>query len=354
MTYPSPESAAAILVGLIVGSLAKLAYDAKEELDFLTFEPELFFFLLLPPIIFEAGYSLKKRDFFANFWTVSLFAVFGTIVSTFIIGYLVYFIGLLGFIKIDKSSALEPLIFGALISSVDPVATLSIMGNPELSCDPLLYSLVFGESVLNDAVAIVLFRTFASYHESGKEFSSEAIPGLMMYFTLTSLGSIFVGLVFGLICSYLCKHTQMKKYPEYEIAMIFLFAYGSFSFAESVELSGIMSLFVCAVVLSHYNSYNLSATSQVTAHYTFKCMSVLSEFFVFLYIGMGFFTGKFKDWNFPFLVTAFIICVIARLFNIFPFSALANLFRAHPIPSKMQSTYNTYIFIAIKFTTSQL
>lgn len=345
--YFIPESAAAILVGLIVGALAKLAYDTREELDFLTFEPELFFFLLLPPIIFEAGYSLRKREFFANFWTISLFAVFGTIVSTFVIGYLVYMLGLLGLIKIDKSSALEPLIFGALISSVDPVATLSIMGNPELSCEPLLYNLVFGESVLNDAVAIVLFKTFAAYHESGKEFSSEALPGLMLYFFVTSVGSIFVGLVFGLICSYLCKHTQMRKYPEYEIAMIFLFAYGSFSFAESVELSGIMSLFVCSVVLSHYNSFNLSATSQVTAHYTFKCMSVLSEFFVFLYIGMGFFTGKFKDWNFPFIFIAFLFCVVARFLNIFPFSAIANLFRSHPIPLKMQSTPYYYKYICL-------
>lgn len=53
---------------------------------------------------------------------------------------------------------LASLLFGALISAVDPVATLSIIGNPELDCDPMLYSLVFGESVLNDAVAIVLFR----------------------------------------------------------------------------------------------------------------------------------------------------------------------------------------------------
>lgn len=45
-----------------------------------------------------------------------------------------------------------------LTSAVDPVATLSIMGSPELNCDKLLYALVFGESVLNDAVAVVLFK----------------------------------------------------------------------------------------------------------------------------------------------------------------------------------------------------
>jgi sodium/hydrogen exchanger 8 len=73
----------------------------------------------------------------------------------------------LGWIEIDTSSPLEALLFGALISAVDPVATLSILGNPELNLDPLLYSLVFGESVLNDAVAIVLFNTFLKVLEGG-------------------------------------------------------------------------------------------------------------------------------------------------------------------------------------------
>ena len=101
-----------------------------------------------------------------------MFAVLGTIVSTFVIGFLTYYCGKvrildaqtpivqIGLIKIDTSSPLEGLLFGALISAVDPVATLSILGAPELNLDPLLYSLVFGESVLNDAVAIVLFNTF--------------------------------------------------------------------------------------------------------------------------------------------------------------------------------------------------
>jgi len=124
--YYLPESACAILVGMIVGCLAKAIYPSSEEMEFLSFEPQMFFFLLLPPIIFEAGYSLRKKDFFANFWTVSLYAVFGTIISTFIIGYLVYAVGLTGMAHIDTSSPLEALMFGALISAVDPVATLSV------------------------------------------------------------------------------------------------------------------------------------------------------------------------------------------------------------------------------------
>lgn len=334
--YYLPESAAAICVGLVVGGLARAVYPSSEELEFLTFEPELFFFLLLPPIIFEAGYTLKKRDFFSNFWTISLYAVFGTILSTFVIGYLVYLVGLTGLVEIDTSSPMEALMFGSLISAVDPVATLSILGNAELNCDPLLYSLVFGESVLNDAVAIVLFKTFTSFFDSGDEFTSGSIPIILTNFTGISLGSVFVGVFIGLICSYLCKNTQMKKYPEYEIAMLFLFAYGSYSFSEAIQLSGIMSLFFCGIVLSHYNSYNLSSTSQITAHYMFKSLACLCEFFVFLFIGMGIFIGRYKNWNFFFFILAQLFCFVSRALNTFPLSFIANLGRTKVIPYKMQ------------------
>jgi sodium/hydrogen exchanger 8 len=335
--YYLPESAAAIFVGLIVGGLARAVYPSAEELEFLTFEPELFFFLLLPPIIFEAGYGLKKKDFFANIWTISLFAVVGTIISTFIVGYCVYLTGISGLVHMDTSSPMEALLFGALISAVDPVATLSIMGNPELNCDPLLYALVFGESVLNDAVAIVLFKTFMSSYDAGEAFSGKTIMNIMIDFTGISLGSLFVGVMIGLTCAYLCKHTQMRKYPEYEISILFLFAYGSYSFSEALELSGIMSLFFCGIVLSHYNSYNLSPTSQVTAHYIFKSLAVLSEFFVYLFIGMGIFTGRFRHWNIMFFILCTIFCLVARALNTFPLSYVANMGRLAPISPKMQT-----------------
>lgn len=334
--YYLPESAAAILVGLVVGGLARLVYPSDEELEFLSFDPQLFFFLLLPPIIFEAGYSLRQKEFFSNFWTITLFAVAGTIVSTFVIGFLVYLFAFTGLANINKSSPMEALLFGALISAVDPVATLSIMGNPKLNCDPLLYNLVFGESVLNDAVAIVLFNTFFSFYNSGEEFNIQMMGSVMTRFAGISLGSILVGIVIGLVCSYICKHTQMKKYPEYEILMIFLFAYGSYSFSEALQLSGIMSLFFCGVVLSHYNSKNLSVTSRITSHYLFKSLATLSEFFVYLYMGMGIFTGRFKKWNIYFIIFSIFLCFISRLFNTFPFAFIANFFRKDKITLPMK------------------
>jgi sodium/hydrogen exchanger 8 len=110
----------------------------------------------------------------------------------------------------------------------------------------------------------------------------------------------------------------MRLYPEYEISMLFLFAYGSYSFSESLGMSGIMSLFFCGIVLSHYNSHNLSPTSQITAHNIFKSLAVLAEYFVFLYIGMGLFTGKYREIHVPFFILCTLFCLFARLFNTFP------------------------------------
>lgn len=100
--YYLPESAGAIFIGILCGLLARLVYPSDKELEFLTFDPEVFFFLLLPPIIFEAAYSLKIKDFISNFWTISLYAVMGTIISTFVIGYCVYGLALMGVVNIDS------------------------------------------------------------------------------------------------------------------------------------------------------------------------------------------------------------------------------------------------------------
>lgn len=208
---------------------------------------------------------LRTQHFFRNLGTIMMFAVLGTLVSTFVVGYLVYLFGVAGLVAIDVANPMEALMFGALISAVDPVATLSIMGSADLRCDPLLYryvvckrinshvshadctfllascvphcSLVFGESVLNDAVSIVLFRTFLAEYRNHEQYTATTLPSTIGKFALISSVSISVGALIGLSCSFLFKHTRMKEYPKYEISLLFLFAYGSYAFAEAIGQS---------------------------------------------------------------------------------------------------------------------
>ena len=118
------------------------------------FNPELFFYMLLPPIIFFAGYDLKQKHFFRNLGSVMTFAFAGTTIACFTTGLIMYgfaYSAGLNFKFVDA------LLFGALISATDPVTVLAVFH--ELHVDAGLFSLTFGESVLNDAVAIVLYKS---------------------------------------------------------------------------------------------------------------------------------------------------------------------------------------------------
>jgi len=327
----------------------KVSQKENTQLDVLLCKqsPEVFFFVLLPPIIFEAGYSLDQKDFFANIGAITLFAMVGTIISTFVIGLGIFYtarLGLLGH-SVDRENPMEALLFGALISAVDPVATLSIMGNADLRCDPLLYSLVFGESVLNDAIAISLFRTFALYYDpAGPTLTEAQIPSALLSFITVSALSIGVGVALGLVASFLYKHTELSLYPHLETSLLFCFCYLCYATGESLGLSGIMALFFQGLVLSHYNSYNLSETAHVASEQIFSTLATIAETAVFLYMGMGVFTGRFENYDAWFSIIALLFCLIGRIFNIFPLSWLAN--RCRPRAKRISGPMQCVLWFA--------
>jgi sodium/hydrogen exchanger 8 len=150
------------ILAIVVGFVASFPFCSYGEFSGGTRRPgkqfdTIFFLYLVPPILFESGYSLNHKDFFKNFTAIVLFATVGTVVSAIVIGMSLFALAQRGFItSLDAESPKEALLFGALLSATDPVATLAVLG--QLRVEPQLYSIIFGESVLNDAVAIVLFQ----------------------------------------------------------------------------------------------------------------------------------------------------------------------------------------------------
>ena len=154
------ESGWAILVGMAIGLawyIELVGYgmglseeqDAVTELQVTEFQPAIFTLLLLPPIIFDSGFSLNHRSFFSNIGGILVFAFLGTLVAFTITAPSLYF-GLGG--ERGLLTPMESCAFAALIVAVDPVATLAVFSST--GADPKLNALIFGESVLNDAVAI--------------------------------------------------------------------------------------------------------------------------------------------------------------------------------------------------------
>ncbi|RVE67458.1 hypothetical protein OJAV_G00103010 [Oryzias javanicus] len=175
----------------------------NEMLRKVTFDPEVFFNILLPPIIFHAGYSLKRRHFFRNMGSILAFAFLGTVVSCFVIGLLMY-----GCVMLMKQVGqlggdfffTDCLFFGAIVSATDPVTVLAIFN--ELQVDADLYALLFGESVLNDAVAVVLSSSIVAYQPQGDNshtFEATALLKSFGMFLGVFSGSFALGVATGVV-----------------------------------------------------------------------------------------------------------------------------------------------------------
>lgn len=326
-----PESVVIVFLGALIGltmnalSNRNISNWRKEE----AFSPTAFFLVLLPPIIFESGYNLHKGNFFQNIGSILVFAIFGTTISAFVIGFGVYFLGLADVVY--RLGFVESFAFGSLISAVDPVATIAIFH--ALNVDPVLNMLVFGESILNDAIAIVL--TNAALESNNPLMSTgEAIVLGIERFCLMFFASALIGVVFALVSALLLKHVDLRKNPSLEFAMMLVFTYAPYVLAEGIHLSGIMAILFCGIVMSHYTHFNLSTVTQITMQQTLRTLAFIAETCVFAYLGLALFS--FKHRVEPALVVwSIILCLLGRACNIFPLALLVNRFREHQITKKM-------------------
>lgn len=229
-----PESVVIVFLGAAIGMIINLMSNQnianwrKEE----AFSPTAFFLVLLPPIIFESGYNLHKGNFFQNIGSILVFAIFGTAISAFVIGAGIYLLGLAQVAY--KLSFVESFAFGSLISAVDPVATVAIFH--ALDVDPVLNMLVFGESILNDAISIVL--TTSVLESNNAATTSEAIILGLNRFCLMFFASAGIGVVFALISALLLKHVDLRKNPSLEFGIMLVFTYAPYVLAEGIQLSG--------------------------------------------------------------------------------------------------------------------
>ncbi|XP_011095848.1 sodium/hydrogen exchanger 6-like isoform X2 [Sesamum indicum] len=332
--YYLPEASASLLIGLIVGALANISNTETSIRAWFNFHEEFFFLFLLPPIIFQSGFSLQPKPFFSNFGAIVTFAIFGTFVASVVTGILVYLAGVTYLIY--KLPFVECLMFGALISATDPVTVLSIF--QELGTDVNLYALVFGESVLNDAMAISLYRTMSlvrSNMSSGQNFFM-----VVVRFLETFVGSMSAGVGVGFTSALLFKYAglDIDNLQNLECCLFVLFPYFSYMLAEGLGLSGIVSILFTGIVMKHYSFSNLSDKSQKFVSAFFHLISSLAETFVFIYMGFDIAMEQHSWSHIGFIFFSILFIGIARAANVFSCAYLVNLVRpAHrKIPMKHQ------------------
>ncbi|WOG99663.1 hypothetical protein DCAR_0519017 [Daucus carota subsp. sativus] len=318
------ESITALVLGIIAG--ATILYFSKGQSSrLLTFDENLFFIYLLPPIIFNAGFQVKKKQFFHNFLTIMLFGVTGVFISSSIVAAGSWWMfpkcGFHGLTIRDYLS------IGTIFSSTDTVCTLQVLHQDET---PLLYSLVFGEGVVNDATSVVLFNSIQKINVD--HFNAHAAFTLIgdffyLFFTSTCLG-VATGLLAALILKglYFGKHSSVR-----EVALMMLMAYLSYMLAELLDLSGILTVFFSGVIMSHYAWHNVTESSRITTRHVFATISFIAETFIFLYVGMD--ALDMEKWKMSVLsfwtsigtysILIFLI-LVGRAVFVFPLSMLSN------------------------------
>ncbi|KAJ5649960.1 uncharacterized protein N7484_003683 [Penicillium longicatenatum] len=317
------ETVLSIFAGMFVGLIIRLTSQSTLQ-DSVAFDYQFFFNLLLPPIILASGYELHQANFFRHIGTILTFAFAGTFISAMVLGLVLY---LWTRIPLDglNISFVEAISVGATLSATDPVTILAIFNLYKV--EPKLYTIIFGESILNDAIAIVLFETAQKYAETDAGSLSflnffEAI-GL---FLLVFFGSMLVGIIVGIATALGLKYTLVRRMPKIESCLIILISYASYFFSNGVHLSGIVSLLFCGITLKHYAYYNMSRRTQLTTKYLFQVMAQLSENFIFIYLGLDLFVESNLQFNPLFIMISVVGICLARYLAVFPLSKAINWF----------------------------
>jgi hypothetical protein len=202
-----PEAGGCILVGMIGGFFMRFL----PNMDF-GFQHDMFLRLMVPPIgkfsgnsskypdrcnefcfshlkseiVFEAALNINKRSFSDMAVPIVVFSIWGTFMSTILAAGMVYYASR-SIWFCTSIPFIESLAFGSLISSIDPIAVLSVLNNMGMSDKDPIYVLIFGESLLNDGVAIVLFQTLIHFMDEKIVIDSEAVSPIASSSSLCEL-----------------------------------------------------------------------------------------------------------------------------------------------------------------------
>lgn len=266
-----PQAAVVVAGGVAVGIVLRIALEiidaqggddhesgviqARALREAIVLDDHIFFLLMLPIIIFESSYNMEdKIIFFKNIGLVAAYAVIGTIINTCITGGALSLLANWGALGIASSMRWSELFaFAAAISAVDPVATLGVLSS--LGVPQRLFVLVMGESIVNDAVAVALFRAFCDSIVQPADAST--IFGALLEVVWLLVGSIVIGAVVALLTSMLFKLLRPSD-RHLEAGLVLLLSYAAFTLGESVAMSGIIASLAAGLINNYFTQKNMT------------------------------------------------------------------------------------------------
>lgn len=317
---------------LIIGFLGQAFISVTQFPIHVSLSTDVIYFVLLPLLLFESAMKMNAHQFRLQFKTITFLATFGVLLAIFTVGVgLSFFLGYPFIVSI---------LFGALISATDPIAVLSLFKS--LGAPRRLALLAEGESMFNDATAVIAFRVILGFILIQSTFQTTTVALTILNFLYVFIGSLIVGGIMGYITAQFIALIENDRLVETTLTIAL--ALMSFTVAEHFfQLSGVISTVAAGVVLGNVGRTKISGN-------VIDFMHELWEYLGFVAVSMIFFFATF-EMDIPFLldisgetVIVILVVLVARAISVYGSFAISNslsIFNDEPnVPMSWQHVLN--------------
>ena len=271
--------------------------------------------IMLSLLLFAGALHLQIKDLSMERKSILTFATLGVIISTAVIGGLIYLVSFLVGLELPIGYAL---IFGALISPTDPIAALAIL--KELGVKKSLESKIAGESLFNDGIGVVVFVSLVNiFAMTDQEVTFTEILSL---FAEEAIGGLIVGALLGYLGFYLLK--SVSDEPKIDIMLTLVISMGGYALCSFLHVSGPLAMVVAALIIGDRlrMSKSFTASGKKELNIFWEVLDEVMNAILFVLIGLEILILSY-DWSFAITsALAILIVLIARFTSVFTLSKL--------------------------------
>ncbi|MDN4523323.1 cation:proton antiporter [Fictibacillus fluitans] len=297
-----PYPIALVLTGLILG-LADIRF-LDETKTFIT-QSHIFqaiiISLFLPILLGDAAIKLPYKDLKEERKPVALLAMGGTFLTFLVVGFASYWL-------LDMP-VVAAFTFGALMSATDPISVISIFKS--LGVSKRMVTIIEGESLFNDGVAVVFFQISSLYLLSFIDSGWIGLGQGIIMFLKFSIGGLLLGIILGYLFSQI-----IRLYDDYplEIAFSTMLFFGSYFIAEHLHISGVIAVVVGGIIFGNYGArIGMSEITKTNINSFWDSITLIANSLIFLMIGLEIKNIDLTDMWKPIIVSIIIVIVSRTL-----------------------------------------
>lgn len=273
-----PYTVALLILGIALGAAEYgtrgTLHDLGQSIQLWSnISPSLILFVFLPALLFESSVAMEVHQIKRCFVQMILLAGPGVVISTFCTGILIRYT-----FPYNWSWSLS-LLLGGLLSATDPVAVVALL--KELGASKKLNTLIEGESLMNDGVAIVIFHLFLEL-VLGKSFSAGTV---VVYLSRVALGGVALGVAFGLF-SVLWLGLVFND-AVIEITLTLTASYLAYYTAEDeAQVSGVLAVMTLGIFFAVFGRAAFNGETQQSMHYFWEMVAYIANTLIFILSGV--------------------------------------------------------------------